>query len=108
MPFAYDASDLVFSSSYQDRIGRKLVVVGRDPGRYTCDGPPEPAWATHSFILQDDVQYLGRDLSLVDAGDYDADGPSEVLFWYSGYNDDGYTLFYDGLRKHVDYHWNYH
>lgn len=107
-PLPYAANDLVFSPSYQDRSGRKLVALGLDLRRNTCDGPPESAWAAHSFVLGADVLYLGQDLSLVDAGDYDSDGASEVLFWYSGYNDDGYTLFYDGFRKHVDYHWGYH
>jgi hypothetical protein len=51
---------------------------------------------------------LGSELSLVDAGDYDADGESELLFWYSGYNQDGYTLLFDGLRKQVSYRWKYH
>jgi hypothetical protein len=59
-------------------------------------------------LVGDDTRYLGQDLTLVDAGDYDGDGASELLFWYSGYDEDGYTLVYDGGRKSVDYHWNYH
>ena len=51
---------------------------------------------------------MGRDLTLVDAGDYDENGASELLFWHSSDNEDGYTLVYDGLRKHVDYYWRYH
>jgi hypothetical protein len=107
-PLTYAVQDLVFLRSYQDRFGKKLVTVGLDPQRNTCDGPAEPAWAPHSFVLGDKLLYLGQDLSVVEAGDFDSDGTSEVLFWYSGYNDDGYTLFYDGFRKHVDYRWNYH
>lgn len=108
VPLAFAAKDLVFSKSYQDRAGRKLVVVGLDPQRNTCDGPPDAAWARHMFLLDTRVHYLGSHLSVVDAGDYDGDGESEILFWYSGYNEDGYTLLYQGLRKRVDYHWKYH
>lgn len=107
-PLAYSSQDLVFFPSYQDRYGRKLVSLGLDARQNTCDGPPESAWAAHSFLLGNDVLYVGPNLTLVDAGDYDSDGATEIVFWYSGYNDDGYTLFYDGFRKHVDYHWKYH
>jgi len=108
IPLAYTIQGLVFSPSYQDRAGRQLVTLGLDPRRNNCDGPADSAWATHSFVLGNEVLYLGQDLALVEAGDFDSDGTSELLFWYSGYNEDGYTLFYDGFRKHVDYHWTYH
>lgn len=108
MVLPYEAKDLVFAKSYEDGAGRKLVALGLDPRRNSCDGPSESAWATHWFLLHAGAHYLGADLSLVDAGDYDADGQSEVLFWYSGYNEDGYTLFYDAFRKSVKFHWKYH
>ena len=104
----YSADDVVISASYQDRAGRKLVGLRVDPARNQCDGPRDDAWATHWFLVADSIHLLGVNLSLVDAGDYDADGAAEILFWYSGYNKDGYSLFYDGLKKRVDYLWNYH
>jgi hypothetical protein len=108
VPFEYTAKDLVVSPGYQDRTGRKVVVLGLDPQRNTCDGPPEPAWSTQAFLVDRDVKYLGADLTLVDAGDYDADGSSDLLFWHNSYNEDGYRLVYGGLAKHVDYFWRYH
>jgi hypothetical protein len=36
------------------------------------------------------------------------DGSSEVLFWFSGYNQDGYVLFGDDLRKVAETYWTYH
>jgi hypothetical protein len=105
---AYRPEDLVFSKSYQDRTGRRFVVLELDRRLNTCDGPGDGAWSPHAFLFDPGIRYLGADLSLVDAGDYDADGESEVLCWYSGYNEDGYTLFYDGLRKRVNYYWKYH
>ena len=47
-------------------------------------------------------------LTLLDAGDYDGDGKSEVVFFLSGYNEDGYALFYDSFRKFVFHTWSYH
>jgi hypothetical protein len=110
VPLAYSAKDLMFGRSYQDHAGRKIVLLSLDARRNNCDGPPDPAWSTHAFVLQEGeaLQYLGRDLTLVDAGDYDENGASELLFWHSSDNEDGYTLVYDGLRKHVDYYWRYH
>jgi hypothetical protein len=47
-------------------------------------------------------------LFFIDSGDYDGDGESEVLFFVSGYNEDGYALFYDSFQKEVLYTWSYH
>lgn len=47
-------------------------------------------------------------LTLVDAGDYDEDGKSEVIFFVSGYNEDGYAIYYDSFRKNVSWTWSYH
>lgn len=46
--------------------------------------------------------------SLVDAGDYDGDGKSEIIFWSSRYNGDGYVLFYNDFTKMTDFVWSYH
>jgi len=108
-PFLYTSQDLVFFSCYQDRFGRKLITLGPDTRRYNCDGPLDEAWAPLSFLLYNEkVLYLGSNLTLVDAGDYDSDDISELLFWYSGNNEDGYTLFYDKFQNHTEYHWKYH
>tara|TARA_Y100000589_G_C27144695_1_gene626289 strand:- start:788 stop:1693 length:906 start_codon:yes stop_codon:yes gene_type:complete len=47
-------------------------------------------------------------LYLVDAGDYDNDGYSEVVFWIDRYNGNGYALFYNNFSSHVSFEWNYH
>ncbi len=58
-------------------------------------------------MTSDGARYLGSNLELVDAGDFDGDGTSEVLFRYSAYDEDGYTLFTDGLTKRTDRHRRY-
>ncbi len=52
--------------------------------------------------------YDGLSLFLVDAGDYDGDGESEVVFFVSGYNEDGYAMFFDSFHKMVMWTWDYH
>ncbi|MBU1355619.1 MAG: hypothetical protein KJ620_03560 [Candidatus Edwardsbacteria bacterium] len=46
--------------------------------------------------------------TLIDAGDYDNNGKSEIIFWSSRYNGDGYVMFFDDLTKMIDFTWSYH
>ncbi len=109
VPFRFTSADLVSIRGYRDRTGRTLVALGFDPERHGCDGPPAPEWTPQWFlVVGEKVRHLGAELSLVDAGDYDADGESEVLFWHSGYNRDGYSLFSENFTKRADYWWSYH
>lgn len=107
MPFDRTAATFAAAKGYQDRAGRILVVLDVEDTTSVCDSPDGPK-AQHWFLLADGVHPLGPNFELVDAGDYDRDGKSDLLFWYSGYNKDGFTLFYDGLTKHVDFRWSYH
>lgn len=47
-------------------------------------------------------------LQLLRFGDFDGDGTSEALFFRSGYNEDGYELFHEGMKKTVKFTWGYH
>jgi hypothetical protein len=47
-------------------------------------------------------------LEPVDAGDFGGDGGEVAIFFFSGYNFDGYVLYYDNFRKAVRFGWNYH
>ena len=53
-------------------------------------------------------QFLDNGISLVDAGDYDSDGQSELVFAISRYNRGGYELYYDGFRRHAVFQFSYH
>jgi hypothetical protein len=59
-----------------------------------------------------EVIFLARDWQLVDAGDYDDDGKSEVIFYVAESKDDvqveneGYILFYDDFRASVRFTWS--
>ena len=104
----YGPSDLVFDKSYQDTLRHKLLALRLKLPNNACEFTAGPEWSAHWFFAGQDTVYLASELELVDAGDYDGDGQSEVLFWHSRYNEDGYTLFYDQFRKRVDYWWTYH
>jgi hypothetical protein len=108
LSFAYAAANIAVVKGYRDRTGRMLVALQLDGKRYGCDGPAGPEWSLQWFLLSNGIRSLGANLELVDAGDYDGDGKSEVLFWFSGYNKDGFTLFYDDLAKRADFRWSYH
>ena len=108
IPFRITVADLVVERAYRSVAGKRIVIAHLDPKKNTCDGIPSDEWLTHTFVIGASTTHLGPDFDLVDAGDYDADGRTELLFWYSGYDQDGYTLFYDDFRHHVDYRWNYH
>ena len=50
----------------------------------------------------------GPDLEFIEFGDFDADGKTEVVLFYSGYNRDGYVLLHSGMTKKVEFLWGYH
>jgi hypothetical protein len=108
-PFDFQPEDLKLYKGYRSKTDGILVSVGLDPEKYGCDGVSEPAWLAHWFLLHDEqVDFIANGMELVDAGDYDSDGKSELLFWRSGYNRDGYVLVFDDLRQKAEYTWGYH
>jgi hypothetical protein len=57
---------------------------------------------------QHSVRYLDDGLWLVDAGDYDNDGQSELVFSINRDNRGGYELFYDNFQKRAVFEFSYH
>jgi hypothetical protein len=60
-----------------------------------------------------EATFLGLQWELVDAGDYDVDGKSEVIFYVAEGKDfdiehEGYVLFYDDFRRSVKFIWENH
>lgn len=54
------------------------------------------------------VTYLNSGLWLVDAGDYDNDGKSELIFSINREDEGGYEIWYDNFKKHTAFKFNYH
>jgi hypothetical protein len=46
--------------------------------------------------------------TLIESGDFDNNGKSEIIFWSSRYNGDGYVMFYENFSRMVDFTWGYH
>jgi hypothetical protein len=44
----------------------------------------------------------------IDIADFDGDGQEEAMFWFSGYNEDGYLLFDQDFTRVVRFTWGYH
>jgi hypothetical protein len=52
--------------------------------------------------------FLGAGMWLVDAGDYDESGNSDLVFAIDRYNQGGYELFYDNFKGHTVFEFSYH
>ena len=109
VPFEYGAEDVLVNKSYKSKSGSVLVSVGISEIGRDCEGAQEKSYARNWFLIKNNtVDFIGKDMDLVDAGDYDNDGKVEFMFWYSAYNKDGYVLMYDDFRQSASYIWNYH
>jgi hypothetical protein len=77
---------------------------------YRCDGPADDAFIDQWFVIDPakQISSLGQGMWLVDAGDYDNDGKSELVFSINGYNRGGYELFYDDFKKRAVFEFSYH
>lgn len=84
-----------------------------------CDGPPDfsrsdvwfyeaPGSPPQMLPLPYRSGSAAVSLTPVDFADFDGDGSSDVVFWLSAYNEDGYVLNYDRFKKHVAFTWGYH
>jgi len=109
VPFHYRPDDVEAMKSYKDGAGRQIISLHLKPRKDGAwDGFLPNEWDSHTFLVSDRTIYLGAGLTLVDAGAYDAGSGSEVLFWFTAYNTDGYVLYSPAFDKRVDYLWNYH
>ncbi len=74
------------------------------------DDPDDPLSGPWFFVSPDGaVRRFGSFMSLLDAGDYDNDGHSELVFFLTQPEDtDGFILFDATLRKQATLIWSYH
>jgi hypothetical protein len=98
---------------YVSKTGTRVVSLVFAPSRDVCEHGDEeaPDILTHTYSIDraGGVLSLGTGMTLIDAGDYDGDGRSELIFlWTEGDNRDGYVLFANDFRDRVRFYWNYH
>jgi hypothetical protein len=74
------------------------------------DDPNDPLSDPWFFVSADgNVRRIGSFMTLLDAGDYDNDGRSELVFMVNQPEDtDGFVLFDADLRKQGSLLWSYH
>ncbi len=104
---AFTADDLELVKAYRDVAGRQLVSLRLRSGGEGCEADPTVQLIVW-FAITESVHHIGNNLELIDAGDYDGDGKSEIVFWHASYNRDGYSLLLDDLSRRVDFIWSYH
>ncbi|MGH9733161.1 MAG: hypothetical protein ACRD8A_01055 [Candidatus Acidiferrales bacterium] len=109
-PWPYSDADIRFGKTYRSNDNEILSSVLLDSWR--CDGPSDDGSA---FDLQwylvnprGEIRFIGSGMRLLDAGDYDAEGRSELVFVVDGYDLGGYELFYDDFRKRAVFNFSYH
>lgn len=108
-PMKYKAADIVLSAA---RVSNRdwRIATAQLTG-YRCDGPLEgAAFAPQAFAISPDgkVRYLGEGLKLVDAGDFDGNGQSELLYAIQRGNAGGYELYSNDFADRATFAFNYH
>lgn len=111
VPFRYGKGELDIRAHRSARGALIMTVVLN--GAYDCDGRGEGgdgSLGPHTFAISEagKMRFLGAGLVLVDAGDYENDGLSELLFSLSRYNRGGYVLFSDALVELARFEFGYH
>lgn len=119
--------DKYFSSlkSYHSSDGYKLIQLTLENDEKIRKGSYwtlvkwffiSPKQEVRNLSATVDSKYIGDEfaddddsiMNLVDAGDYDGDGKSEIVFWAARYDRDGYVLFYDNFAHYAEFTWAYH
>ncbi len=110
------ANDIHVFETWQTMNGELLVGAGIKPELvqkcdYTADSladvwlyendGEEPARALPALIEPETTHRL------IAIGDFAGDGNEEALFWLSGYNEDGFVLYYDHFSKAAKFAWGY-
>jgi hypothetical protein len=106
-PWRYSDADIQIGWTY---TSNKHWTVAGTRLEDRCDGPPEAPFRLQMFAIDPmgRISLVGEEFSFLDAGDYDADGRSEVLCFLSGYNRGGYALLFDDFKRSAIFEFSYH
>lgn len=109
VPFRYGTKNLEIRA-HRSNNGAWILTVGVK-GAYYCEGGAgdgSPDLQAFAVTAAGKSQFLGSGLMLVDAGDYDNDGESELVFALSQYNRGGYVLFSADFTERARFDFGYH
>ncbi len=104
----YPEKLIKLGTSYENKNGNGLYLVSL--AHYEC-GLAEGPVLSHLYFYNsknNSIKKIDLELRLVDAGDYDNDGNSELLFQNTKYNTHGYKLFSSELTLLSEKSWSYH
>jgi len=101
------------NQSYMSRArGIKLINLSMKKWQNAPEAGENDYWPYMAGVVcivkKDKILYLDYGLDLIDAGDYDNDGKSELIFMVQKYNYDGYKLFFNDYQNFVEFGWHYH
>jgi hypothetical protein len=105
---SYPDEYIQLRKAYRSDRGDVLLALRANPVKNPC-GVTDGAWDSVWFLIRNDEFHLiGTELTLVDAGDYNGDGTSEIIFHLSAYNHDGYVLLDLRDLSKLEFDWSYH
>ena len=104
----YTDDDIKIVKAYSSK--NRWTVARLRLEEYRCDGPADDPFIDQWFAISPakEIKFLDQGMWLVDAGDYDNDGRSELLFSIDRYNKGGYELFYDDFRQKATFQYGFH
>ena len=109
-PWKYRDEDIHVTKAYASRDEWSLVELNLTGNN--CDGEQgnQDEYHGHWYVIEPSglIRFLGMDMWLVDAGDYDNDGKCELLFSIAEHNRGGYRLFYRKFSKRAEFAFHYH
>jgi hypothetical protein len=107
--FSYRNDEVRIVKAYASRLG--LMVARLHLEAIDCQDTEAGFDIDDPWFVVDAakvVKYLDSGMWLVDAGDYDNDGSSELIFSISRENEGGYEIWYENLKKHATFKFGYH
>jgi hypothetical protein len=109
-PWMYQDEDIHVGKAYSSKSGWSLIEMNLTGNE--CDGEQgfQEAFNAQWFVIEPAgaAKFLGNDMWLVDAGDYDNDGRAELLFAIDAHNRGGYRLYYQNFAKNAEFAFRYH
>ncbi len=108
VPFVPKSSDLAVHTSLEVASGLRLVALELKRPAFDCRSELGASDLPRWFAVGQRIQYLGASMDYVDTIFASPDGKPDLLFWYSGYNEDGYILLNGTLTLQAKFTWKYH
>lgn len=109
-PWNYQDEDIHLAKAYSSKNEWSLIELNLTgnacDGQQGSQGEFDGQW--YVITPAGEARFLGTNMWLVDAGDYDNSGKSELLFSINGYNTGGYRLYYLDFTQSAEFVFHYH